>query len=108
MSQKQKLVKFGRILKEARLSSKIPKQADAASMLNCTQSMLSQYESGQISNPTAELLRSFATAYGVDYAGLVASFTQDKFGVNFGSNELTTLKTRLAERSTKKVLQRIS
>ncbi|HEY4480355.1 MAG TPA: helix-turn-helix transcriptional regulator [Candidatus Paceibacterota bacterium] len=104
---KRKLVKFGRILQEARLSSKTPMQSDAASKLGCTQSMLSQYESGTISNPTAELLRSFATAYGIDYAGLVASFVKDKFGVSFSSDKLTALKTKLAKRNTKNVLQRI-
>lgn len=108
MPKKNKLIKFGRILQEARLSSKTPKQSDAASKLKCTQSMLSQYERGTISNPTAELLRGFATAYGIDYAGLVASFVQDKFGVSFGSDELAALKTKLAERNTKNVLQRIS
>lgn len=103
----KKLVTFGRVLQEARLSSKTPKQLDAALKLGCSQSMLSQYEKGTISNPNQELLRRFAIVYEVDYTGLVASFVRDKFGVSFGSEELTTLKAKLAERSIKNVLRRI-
>jgi transcriptional regulator with XRE-family HTH domain len=105
---KKDLVKFGRILKEARLSSSTPKQGDIASKLNCSPARLSQYEQGTISNPSSELFRKFAAVYEISYEGLIAAFVQEKYGVGLGSEELAKLTAHISERSARNVLERLS
>jgi transcriptional regulator with XRE-family HTH domain len=85
-----KLQTLGRVLKEARLAAGLRTQAAAVKALEerenyrIVQSLLAQYETGRILDPTPRLLQALARLYHCDYLQWVLTLAREKYAPEGG------------------------
>jgi transcriptional regulator with XRE-family HTH domain len=86
---------FGEMIKELRLSNKLP-QRKVAAMLDIDTSVLSKYEKN-VRKPSKELIEKFAKIFNVDSQTLIFEAITDKFAYRFIEEDIDRNTLRVAE-----------